>query len=104
MSWNDAALCSQFYEGLKEEFKDLLACFDRPDSFSEFIDLAIKIDNRLFERNLEKTFRPRPMHTQNLDNSTPSRNNLITITQPRVQQMVIDGNSSRRPPLTQTEK
>ncbi|OMH79044.1 Retrotransposon-derived protein PEG10, partial [Zancudomyces culisetae] len=104
MSWNVAALCSQFYEKLKEEFKDLLARFDRPDICSEIIDLAIIIDNRLFERNLEKTFCPRLMHIQNLDNSTPSKNNLIVITQPRVQQMEIDGALSHRPPLTQTEK
>ncbi|OMH83846.1 Retrotransposon-derived protein PEG10 [Zancudomyces culisetae] len=59
--WNDSALCSQYYEGLKEEVKDLLARFDRTNNLSELIDLSIKVDNRLFERQLERSTRPRQL-------------------------------------------
>ena len=43
-----------FYQGLKEEVKDELARHDRPSDFLQYVELAIRIDNRLYERRLEK--------------------------------------------------
>lgn len=43
-----------FYQGLKEEVKDDLARYDRPSDFLQYVELAIKIDNRLYERRLER--------------------------------------------------
>ncbi|KAF6784757.1 reverse transcriptase domain protein, partial [Colletotrichum musicola] len=43
-----------FYQGLKDEVKDELAKLDRPDDFLQYADLAIRIDNRLWERRREK--------------------------------------------------
>ena len=49
LSWNDDALCSQFYEGLKDTVKDELAK-DPPKTLRQFIVTATRIDNRQFER------------------------------------------------------
>jgi len=52
--WNDEALAAQFYKGLKEHVKDEIARRDRPEGLDAMIETAVKIDNRTFERNLEK--------------------------------------------------
>ena len=49
LSWNDGALCCQFYKGLKETVKDELAK-DPPKTLRQFIVTATRIDNRQFER------------------------------------------------------
>ncbi|KAH9263637.1 hypothetical protein BASA83_012945 [Batrachochytrium salamandrivorans] len=54
IDWNDAALRSQFYHGLSSEIKDALVHFDNPSSVSAAMDMAIRIDNRLFERRQEQ--------------------------------------------------
>ncbi|OMJ19525.1 Retrotransposon-like protein 1, partial [Smittium culicis] len=102
ISWNDSALCSQYYEGLKEDVKDLFARFERPESLPELIDLSIKIDNRLFERTLEKSIRPRQYFNNTPfvspvtkpDRETPSQN----------QPMEIEGTTTRRTTLTPQER
>jgi hypothetical protein len=43
-----------FYQGLKEDVKDELARHDRPDDFLQYVELAIKLDNRLYERRMER--------------------------------------------------
>jgi hypothetical protein len=52
--WNDDALKAQYYRGLKDAVKDEIARSDRPESLPDMIEMAIKIDNRHFERNLER--------------------------------------------------
>ena len=60
---------TQFYEGLKDEVKDELSKQDRPDEFADYVKMAVRIDNRLYERRQEKrkitggqpsTWRPKP--------------------------------------------
>ncbi|KAH6581149.1 hypothetical protein BASA61_009221 [Batrachochytrium salamandrivorans] len=65
IEWNDSALRSQFYHGLSSEIKDALVHFDNPSSVSAAMDMAIRIDNRLFERRQEQRFshqRPSSSH------------------------------------------
>ena len=52
--WNEDALASMFYRGLREDVKDELCKVDKPDSLAKYMELAIRIDNRLFERRHEK--------------------------------------------------
>ncbi len=52
--WNDAALTSQFYQELREEVKDEIARIDRLVDLQKMIIRAIIIDNRQYERRLEK--------------------------------------------------
>jgi hypothetical protein len=52
--WGDAALMDQYYVGLKDNIKDELTRRDKPDSLEELITEAVEIDNRFYERSLEK--------------------------------------------------
>jgi hypothetical protein len=52
LSWNDSALCPQFYDGLKETVKDELAK-DPPKTLREFIVAATRVDNRQYQRRNE---------------------------------------------------
>jgi len=52
LPWNDGALCSQFYEGLKETVKDELAK-EPPKTLRQFIVTATRVDNRQYERRNE---------------------------------------------------
>ena len=54
LGFNDSALKAQFYKGLKDHVKDELARSDAPDDLRELVEAAIKIDNRAYERRLEK--------------------------------------------------
>ncbi|KAH9268314.1 hypothetical protein BASA83_009476 [Batrachochytrium salamandrivorans] len=60
LDWNDSALRVQFYFGLSYEIKDALVHFDTPSTLSLAIQQAIKVDNRLYERRLERTERRPP--------------------------------------------
>ena len=53
--FNYSAMISGLYQGLNEEVKDAMAFLpDRPETFSEYSQLVISVDNRLFERRNEK--------------------------------------------------
>jgi Retrotransposon gag protein len=54
LSWGEQALISQFYEGLKGPIKDELVREGRQTELSVLIDLATRIDTRLYERSLER--------------------------------------------------
>jgi 5-methylcytosine-specific restriction endonuclease McrA len=66
LNWNDDALRDQFYSGLKSEVKDALA-YSNVDwtSFKELSHLAIRLDNRLFERKSDRFTgtKPAPNYT-----------------------------------------
>jgi hypothetical protein len=53
-NWGDEAICDQYYKGLKDHVKDEISWSDKPDDLKEIIELAQKIDNRYYERQLEK--------------------------------------------------
>ncbi|ELR05657.1 hypothetical protein GMDG_07500 [Pseudogymnoascus destructans 20631-21] len=53
-NWGDEAICDQFYAGLKDHVKDEISRSDKPDDLREMIELAQKIDNRHYKRQLEK--------------------------------------------------
>ena len=58
VKWNDEAKAAQFYRGLKENVKDELSRIGKPATFQDLQDAAIRIDTRLFERQVEKGDRP----------------------------------------------
>uniref|UniRef100_A0A3B5QW10 DUF4939 domain-containing protein n=1 Tax=Xiphophorus maculatus TaxID=8083 RepID=A0A3B5QW10_XIPMA len=55
--WNVVALKSAFFHGLNEQIKDELATLDEPESLNDFINLAIRLDNRIRARARERTRR-----------------------------------------------
>ena len=54
LGWDSEPMMAQFYEGLKDEVKDELVKENRPDDFADYVAMAVRIDNRLYERRMEK--------------------------------------------------
>ena len=54
VKWNDPALRDQFYLGLKDNVKDQIALAGKPEKLKELKELAVRIDSRLYERQLEQ--------------------------------------------------
>ena len=52
--FDDESLMEVFYRGLKSEVKDELYKADRPDNLNEYVAMAVKIDERQYERRKEK--------------------------------------------------
>lgn len=79
LSWNDPALIVQFRRGLNDDVKDMLLNHDKPKTLDEMINLAIRIDNRLFEHRAEMksgTFR---LARQGLAPSSPRPTSSIPV-------------------------
>jgi hypothetical protein len=54
-SWDDHAIASHFYRGLKDVIKDEIARREtRPTTARELYEVALKIDERFYERQMEK--------------------------------------------------
>lgn len=54
LGWADTPLMAAYYRGLKDDVKDEISRQNRPDAFPAYTALAIRIDNRLYERRMEK--------------------------------------------------
>lgn len=54
LGWGDEQLMSFFYDGLKEDVKDVLYIKDMPGTFEEYIAMAVDIDNKQHIRRLER--------------------------------------------------
>jgi hypothetical protein len=55
LAWGDEALLATYYDGLKDLVKDeIIRKENQPTTLSAMIEASIKIDNRLFERQLQK--------------------------------------------------
>lgn len=71
IDWDDAALRTVFEAGLKETVKDGLVHHDKPTTLHALIELATRIDNRLWERNRQrKQFQPTMANTRKQRNRT----------------------------------
>jgi hypothetical protein len=55
LNWTDENMIDSFYEGLKDEVKDeICKILDLPTDFNSYTRRCVMIDNRLFERRMEK--------------------------------------------------
>ena len=54
INWGDTTLTAQFYKGLKNEVKNEIAWIKWPESLQEMIEQVVVIDNRGYERHLER--------------------------------------------------
>lgn len=54
VDWGEQALIVCFYNGLRDDVKDELSREARPTNLATITNRAIRIDNRLYERRLEK--------------------------------------------------
>jgi hypothetical protein len=54
-NWDNEAVTSHFYRGLKDVIKDKIAKRDtRPTTFQEMYEVALRINERMYERQMEK--------------------------------------------------
>ena len=99
LKWNDEALKAQFYSGLKPQVKDALALRDKdPATTQELSELAIRLDNRIFERKSEIQPAYKPPQASWSSHPTPSPS---TAPQP----MDLDANHTKKhKPLTPEER
>lgn len=116
LTWDDSALRSYFYDGLKDPIKDTLATvIDEPQAFKAYQDFCVKIDNRLFERKQEPKsgHRSDTKHHSSKDDRKehkPSTPKSYTSTQTTVRTtgpgaMDLDASAARKyKPLTPAEK
>ncbi|KAH7562161.1 reverse transcriptase [Bipolaris maydis] len=59
INWDDSALRTVYEAGLKENIKDELVHYDKPKDLYSLIELATRIDTRLWERKeAQKGYRP----------------------------------------------
>ena len=54
LEWNDQAIAAQFYRGLKDHVKDEISREGRPTTPRAMYEMAIRIDTRIYERQMEK--------------------------------------------------
>ncbi|KAF5133292.1 Retrotransposon-like protein 1 [Metarhizium anisopliae] len=54
LDWEDEPLMSAFFKGLKEEIKDELYREDMPNNFSDYVAMAVRIDNRQYQRRMQR--------------------------------------------------
>jgi hypothetical protein len=94
LTWNDTALISQFKSGLSESVKDMMVYQDPlPTTLENFINLAIRLDNRVFERDRDKR---RGADTPVPPRTNPAHNGPVP--------MDIDALKTRRGPLSPEER
>ena len=71
--WNDDALMAKFYHGLKDSVKDELTRTEKADDLAELIEKAIILDNRWYERNMERRNRGfMPIQKRNKNKTSPA--------------------------------
>jgi hypothetical protein len=98
---NEDALFPLFYNTLNDDVKDEICKVARPLTISEYYNLAIGIDNRLFERKRERKFGPR--FIPRVPNQAPARDPHAMIID-NVQNAAIIDNVQKRGPLSESEK
>ena len=82
--WHDEALSFQFRRGLKSSVKDLMINYDKPKTLEELKNLAIRIDNRIFERDQERKGDTRTPYipSRSSDRFKPSQRDELVFVQP----------------------
>ncbi len=58
ISWDEAALISQFQFGIHSDVKDMLLTMPDPTTLNQAIAQAIQCDNQLFEHQQKKRWEP----------------------------------------------
>ena len=97
LDWNESALIDQYRFGLSDSVKDMLIHYDYPTALDDFVDLSIKIDNRLYEHRMDR----RRNNRFGIDAPAPRPS--ISAPTPRAFD-AMDVDSLRRGPLTPAER
>ena len=62
VNWTQSSLMDAFYEGCLDRVKDRLSELERPATLEDYIEMAIKIDDRQYQRLQEKRSPPAVHH------------------------------------------
>jgi hypothetical protein len=107
VDWNEASLVMHFRRGLNAKILDLMLSHEHPSTLADAIELAIKVNNRIWEADQLQ----RSRHPPNQFKPGPSSQRPKTkesIPPPPVQRArdpdAMDLDSSRRGPLSPTER
>ena len=63
--WDDAAFVSRFYGKLKTKIKDAMVAMDRPESLKNMINIAVKTDDRQYNKFVNKKTWSKPIPKTN---------------------------------------
>ena len=77
-TFDNPTLLGLFYESLSDEVKDELVKQKRPAALHEYFQLAIDIDDRLFQRRQERRDRPNNFPRQTPSTSTSTSTSTTT--------------------------
>lgn len=120
LNWTDDSKIAAFYSGLKDEIKDILVSnLSPPTAFKDYVDLAMKIDNRIRQREFERKRQDKPSgkssSSKSQSSTTPSSSSTphpipppapSSSALPPGEPMEIDATRTARPrgPLTPEER
>jgi hypothetical protein len=102
--WNDAAMISQYRLGLKESVQETMAIHDEPDTFADFSQLAIDIDNRHFGYSLTKSTATKSSIGRPSTTSTTSSRTTSSIPPASTPSMAMDLSQAQHRPIDAEEK
>ncbi|KAL8318171.1 hypothetical protein RB597_001547 [Gaeumannomyces tritici] len=75
LDWTDQTKITHFYAGLRDDVKDEVSKIERPGNFSDYVTLAVRTSDRLYERRREKKGQGiRPVVHSNRANNRPNHN------------------------------
>lgn len=80
-NWPESVLFRMFYMAINPEIRIALAAHPRPEKFQEYVQLAIRLDNCLYEANQEnraEARRNRVRHTNHNDSTAMDVDNIQT--------------------------
>lgn len=66
LNWGEQALIDQFRRGLRNDVKDLMITLPYPSNLNEAVAYAVRCDNRLAERKLEKSQNYQPIRQNHM--------------------------------------
>ena len=77
IKWDNAALASKFYEKLKNKIKDAMVAVDRPESLENMINIAVKINDRQYNRFVDRKTWSKPIPKKNYNFKNPMKLDVI---------------------------
>jgi hypothetical protein len=111
VNFNTSTTIQKYYEGLKDEVKDLLlTVHNPPTTFDKYVDLTTAIDNRLHRREVERKLAKKAVPCQflatdtNTQRQAPVKPSASTSLPPGVPMEIDATRTVLRQPLTKEER
>lgn len=102
--WNDAAMISQYRIGLKESVQETMAIHDEPDTFADFSQLAIDVDNRHYGYSFTKSTQARSPTARSSTTSIAPPRTTSSVPPASTPSMAMDLSQAQHRPIDAQEK